>query len=328
MAGHTQHKQMIAYGPVPSRRLGQSLGINNIPPKACTYSCAYCQIGRTTDVEVNRRVFYQPGQVLEAVRSKVEKAREAGERIDYLTFVPDGEPTIDLNLGDEIDRLKDLGTRIAVITNASLIWRPDVQEDLRKADWLSLKVDTAREDTWRRVNRPHRALELDAILDGLTEFARNFEGELTIETMLIGGINDSTEQAEEMADFLVGVAPEKAYIAIPTRPPAEKWAQSPTEEALNSFYQVIRASVERTEYLIGYEGDAFAFTGSAEEDLLSITAVHPMREEAVDKLLSRAGADWSVADDLVKQGELTATEYKGNTYFLRTFSGRHGKQPS
>ncbi len=328
MSGHTQYEQMIAYGPVPSRRLGQSLGINNIPPKACTYSCAYCQIGRTTDVEVNRRAFYQPGHVFEAVRLKVEKAREAGERIDYLTFVPDGEPTIDLNLGDEIDGLKDLGIRVAVITNASLIWRPDVQEELREADWVSLKVDTTREDTWRRLNRPHRMLELDAILDGLTEFARNYEGELTTETMLIGGINDSAEQAEEMADFLFGVAPEKAYIAIPTRPPAESWAQPPTEEALNSFYQVIRKNVERTEHLIGYEGNAFASTGNVREDLLSITAVHPMREEAVERLLSRAGADWSVVEDLVKQGELSATGYKGNTYFLRSLSGRHGKQRS
>jgi len=105
---------MIAFGPVPSRRLERSLGINNIPPKVCTYSCVYCQLGRTIKMKVERGAFYEPDEILQDVHDKVEKAREAGEAIDYLTFVPDGEPALDINLGREIELLRPLGIKIAV----------------------------------------------------------------------------------------------------------------------------------------------------------------------------------------------------------------------
>jgi len=160
---------MIAFGPVPSRRLGRSLGINNIPPKVCTYSCVYCQLGRTIKMQVERRAFYEPEDILRDVQDKVEKAREAGESVDYLTFVPDGEPTLDINLGREIELLRPLGIKIAVITNSSLIWREDVREALMKADWVSLKMDSVREEVWRRINRPHGSLQLTSILDGALE---------------------------------------------------------------------------------------------------------------------------------------------------------------
>ena len=124
---------MIAYGPVPSRRLGQSLGINNIPPKVCTYSCVYCQVGRTIDMQAERSAFYEPDDILKEVESSVQKAVDAGERIDYLTFVPDGEPTLDLHLGREIEMLQHLERKIAVITNSSLIARPDVRDELMKS---------------------------------------------------------------------------------------------------------------------------------------------------------------------------------------------------
>lgn len=112
---------MLAFGPIPSRRLGRSLGINNIPSKNCTYSCIYCQLGQTFKKNFERRKFHEPKEILNAVRNKIIKVEELGEKIDYLTFVPDGEPTLDINLGIEIDLLKDLGIKIAVITNSSLI---------------------------------------------------------------------------------------------------------------------------------------------------------------------------------------------------------------
>jgi wyosine [tRNA(Phe)-imidazoG37] synthetase (radical SAM superfamily) len=138
---------MIAFGPVPSRRLGRSLGINNIPPKVCTYACVYCQVGRTTEMTIGRRTFYDPDEVLQDVQEKISKSDEAGEPIDYLTFVPDGEPTLDTNLGREIDLLTPLGIPIAVITNNSLLSRQDVRDDLVGADWVSLKVDAVGERT-------------------------------------------------------------------------------------------------------------------------------------------------------------------------------------
>ncbi|MBN1956413.1 MAG: radical SAM protein [Anaerolineae bacterium] len=315
----------IAFGPVPSRRLGQSLGINNIPPKICTYSCVYCQLGSTLQMQVDRQVFYAPDQVLAHVQRKVANAQEKGEAIDYLTFVPDGEPTLDVNLGREIATLRPLGVKIGVISNASLIWRQDVREELAQADWVSLKADAAAEKTWRRVNRPHRKLSLDAIQNGMLEFARQYTGVLVTETMLIDGVNDGEEDIRKVADLIARLQPARAYLAIPTRPPAETWVQLPGEDAINRAYQLLSERVEHVEYLIGYEGNAFAFTGDVEEDLLSITAVHPMREDAVDAFLARAGVDWVVVRRLVAQGQLVATEYGGRRFYLRRIKGRRDR---
>ncbi len=308
---------MIAFGPVPSRRLGRSLGVNNIPPKVCTYSCAYCQVGRTDKMSVERGAFYRPAELMDEVQDKVGKATELGEAVDYLTFVPDGEPTLDANLGREIELLRPLGVKIAVITNSSLIWRADVRETLAKADWASLKVDSTRDDVWRRVNRPHGALRLASILDGMIEFGKAFTGELVTETMLVRDVNDGDGAVREVADFLALLRPSTAYLSIPTRPPAEAWVQPPREDAINRAYQVFSEKIDRAEYLIGYEGTSFAFTGNVREDLLSITSVHPMREDAVEEFLRRAQADWALIDGLIDQGRLVDVEYEGKTFYMR-----------
>ncbi|HEM61046.1 MAG TPA: radical SAM protein, partial [Chloroflexi bacterium] len=211
----------LVFGPVPSRRLGRSLGINNVLAKICSYSCVYCQLGRTIKMSAERQEFYPPEEVVAAVTQRVEEARETGEQIDYLTFVPDGEPTLDINLGREIELLRPLGIPIAVISNSSLIWREDVRTELMGVDWVSVKVDAVREDVWRRVDRPHGSLSLDAILAGLRKFASAFPGELATETMLVRGVNDRPEYLVEVADFLSRLHPYAAYLAVPTRPPAE-----------------------------------------------------------------------------------------------------------
>jgi wyosine [tRNA(Phe)-imidazoG37] synthetase (radical SAM superfamily) len=308
---------VIAFGPVPSRRLGRSLGVNNIPPKTCTYSCVYCQLGRTVKMQVERSAFYEPEEILRDVQKKVERAKEVGESIDYLTFVPDGEPTLDVNLGREIDLLRPLGIKIAVITNSSLIWREDVRESLMKADWVSLKMDSVREEVWRRINRPQGALQLTAILDGALEFTQTFKGELATETMLVEGVNAGDDHIREVAGFSAGLRPATAYLSIPTRPPAEDWVHSPSEEAINRAYQIFSERIDPVEYLIGYEGNAFAFTGNVEEDLLSITSVHPMREDAVSEFLARAGADWAAVRNLIERGQLIEMAYEGHKFYMR-----------
>jgi wyosine [tRNA(Phe)-imidazoG37] synthetase (radical SAM superfamily) len=310
---------MIAFGPVPSRRLGQSLGINNIPPKVCSYSCIYCQLGRTRRMRTGRRRFREPDALVAAVGNKVKAAERAGERIDYLTFVPDGEPTLDSDLGWTIRSLRPQGIPVAVITNGSLIDREDVRADLAEADWVSLKIDAVREETWRRIDRPHGRLRLGPILDGMREFAVGFGGHLVTETMVLEDINDAEAELRATAEFVGELGPATAYLAIPTRPPAEAWAQPATEEAIGRGYEVFRAWHPRVELLIGYEGDVFASTGDPEEDLLSITAVHPMREEAVRRLLERAGAAWDLVSDLVRRGQLVEVAYGTHRYFMRSF---------
>jgi wyosine [tRNA(Phe)-imidazoG37] synthetase (radical SAM superfamily) len=274
-------------------------------------------------MQVERQGFYNPDRVLREVRDKVEKAQEKGESIDYLTFVPDGEPTLDLNLGREIEGLRPLGIKIAVISNASLVWRDDVREELAKADWVSLKADAASEEIWRRVNRPHKSLQLDAIQEGMLAFAQDYDGVLCTETMLVDGINDGEDAIAEVADFLAHLKPDRAYLAIPTRPPAEPWAQAPGEETINQAYQIVSKRVNHVEYLIGYEGTAFAFTGDIEEDLLSITSVHPMREDAVREFLERAEGEWETVRRLMSEEKLVEVKHGGHRFYLRKLNRHH-----
>jgi wyosine [tRNA(Phe)-imidazoG37] synthetase (radical SAM superfamily) len=315
-------ENMLAFGPVPSRRLGRSLGINNVPPKVCSYGCVYCQVGRTREMTNERRAFFQPAEILESVREKVKEAQAADERIDFLTFVPDGEPTLDINLGQHIALLRPLGFPIAVITNASLVWREDVHQELARADWISLKIDAVQEATWHRINRAHRKLSLKPILKGARTFAETFRGKLVTETMLVADVNDSETDLEAVARFLGELQPAKAYIATPTRPPTETWVRPVDDGTLIHAYHTFAERVQEVEYLIKYEGEAFASLGNTSEALLSILAVHPMRENAVLSFLSRAGANSELPEHLVESGLLKKVSYRGKSFYIRRTSGR------
>lgn len=318
---------MIAFGPVPSRRLGRSLGINNIPPKICTFACVYCQLGRTIQLRIKRQNYYSPDEVFRAVQQKVKSAAEKGETIDYLTFVPDGEPTLDINLGREIELLRSLDIPIAVITNSSLIWQEDVRRDLLLADWVSLKIDAAEEDIWRQVDRPYHSLNFPAIMEGIQTFSQTFKGILATETMLIKNLNDDERVIRETAAFIASLHPHTAYLAVPTRPPAESYAIPPGEDLLTQAFHQFSQRIERVEYLIGYEGNAFAHTGNAREDILSITAVHPMRKDAVEIFLKDAGEDWGLIQRLIEAGDLVEEEFNGKQFYLRKLKKIKGISP-
>lgn len=316
---------MIAYGPVPSRRLGRSLGVNNIPPKFCTYACVYCQLGRTPNMRVKRERFHGSEEVVKSVKTKVTQAEEKGERVDYVAFVPDGEPTLDIDLGREIDLIRELGVKIAVISNASLMWKEDVRDELSRADWVSVKVDAVREDTWHRINRPHGSLSLEEILEGIRDFSRSFGGELATETMLVEGLNDNVEELNGIAEFIAEVEPAVSYISIPTRPPAETWVKAASEDRINAAYQILSSKGVETECITGYEGTAFASTGNVEEDLLSITSVHPMREDAVREFLAKAKAEWELVENLIEGDWLVAVDYEGRKFYVRKLGTDRGK---
>ena len=310
---------MIVYGPVPSRRLGQSLGINHIPPKVCSYSCCYCQLGRTDKMQIERQEFYSPQTICSEVEQKLQQLRQSGQRVDYLTFVPDGEPTLDLNLGKEISMLKQFRKKIAVITNASLLWREDVRRDLAEADWVSVKIDAVDAEIWRLVDRPHGALDLSTILAGVADFARQYKGKLVTETMLVDGLNDSAEALEKLAEVLAQVRPEIAYLLVPTRPPAESNVRRPSQDRLLVAARTIRrAAGVKVEWITGDEQeDGFFSTGNIVEDLLSITAVHPLRSEIVDEMMKNRPNGETLVDELVKQGLLLEFWYEGKKFFRK-----------
>ncbi len=308
---------MKVFGPVPSRRLGKSIGINNIPPKKCTYSCIYCQLGRSPKMVARRQGFYPPKELLVEVKEKIKNAAAKNETIDYLTIVPDGEPTLDQYLGELLDLLKPLHIKTAVITNSTLMDLPEVRGDLLRADWISVKVDAVRESVWRKINRPHRMIRLGALLEGIGEFSKDFKGQLTTETMLVKDVNDDTQSIEDTASFIKTIHPSVSYLSIPTRPPAEKWAVAPHESTINQAYQIFADRLLHVEYLIGYEGNQFACTGNIEEDILSITSVHPMREDAVKAYLEKANGEFSTIEKLIKEKKLIISEYNKNRFYSR-----------
>lgn len=313
---------MIVFGPIPSRRLGRSLGINNIPPKICSYSCVYCQIGTTNSMSIDRKEFYPCDEIVKEVSDKVKQLQSDNERIDFLTFVPDGEPTLDNNIGEEIDLLKPLGIKIAVITNSSLLWHEKVRKDLLNADWVSVKIDTVDKNIWHKIDRPNGKLELQKILYGIESFALEYQGTLVTETMLVKGLNDNPKSLNKTAEFISKIKSDKSYILVPTRPPAEKFVESPTAENINIGYQIFNEALNNVELLIGNEGTDFTYSSDAEKELLSILAVHPMRSDAVEMFLEKANLGWELVRNLISKNILMEVSYSGKTFFVRNIKSK------
>ena len=314
----------IAFGPVRSRRLGWSLGINNVPPKTCSYSCVYCQVGPTDRASLERQAFFEPGSIVAAVRERLGECRAVGQSVDYATFVPDGEPTLDRSLGDAIRGVAALGPPVAVLTNGSLLWHEDVRAALAAADWVSIKVDTIDEAMWRRLDRPVGSLRLETVLEGMRRFGAEYCGELVTETMLVAGLNDDEAALRRTAAFVSALDPMRAYVAIPTRPPAERWVRAPSQAVARRAADIFRAADVPTSCLseeIDECQESFAAATDPAHGLLGIVAVHPMTERAARAYLARSGADWSVAQALLDSGRIVAVRHARQTYLRGALRG-------
>jgi wyosine [tRNA(Phe)-imidazoG37] synthetase (radical SAM superfamily) len=184
-----------------------------------------------------------------AVRERVERVRKLGDPVDHLTFVPDGEPTLDLHLGRTIELLRPLRVPIAVLSNGSLLWQPDVRHDLASVDWVSIKVDSVSEAVWRAHNRPDASLSLREVLEGMQHFAADARGALVTETMLVRGSNDSLAELEATADFVATLSPATAYLSLPVRPPCEPWVEPPDVHWVEYACEVFGQRVGRVELL-------------------------------------------------------------------------------
>ena len=303
---------MIIFGYVKSRRLGKSLGINNLPKKYCTYSCVYCQVGRTKNLTIKRDEFYSPSEIYDEVKKYFERFKN---KIDYITFVPNGEPTLDINLGKTAKLLKKFG-KVAIITNSSLIWDDKVKENLLNFDLVSFKIDTVNEKLWRFINRPHKALNLNLILENLLKFREIFRGHIITETMLINNIE---YDLEEISRFLGKLKPALAYISIPIRPPAEKWVKPANEEILSKAYFIFSKTV-KTKFLTHVEDKDFGITDDVVKDILSISSVHPLREEILREILKKHKSNFSVVKKLLEEGKLKIVVYKNQKFYIRKIS--------
>jgi wyosine [tRNA(Phe)-imidazoG37] synthetase (radical SAM superfamily) len=303
------------FGPVPSRRLGRSLGVNNLPGKQCSYSCIYCQAGPTTCLADSRRAFTAPEDLRADVEAALETARTKGVSIDFVSFVPTGEPTLDAGLGRAIAAIKRLGVRVAVITNGSLLWRSDVRDALALADWVSVKVDAVTDVAWRRINRPHRRLALDLVLDGVRAFARTHEGTFVTETMLVAGVNDAAEEIDRLSDEIAALKPSVAWLSVPMRPPAESWVSAPQAIRFDRAFEIFMSRIPDVRALLHPGTAPWHAIGADAQQLLAMAAVHPLRQSELEDVLGAAGATWSTVDALLQEGRLEAVEYDGQRFY-------------
>lgn len=307
----------FVFGPVPSRRLGKSLGINNIPVKQCTYSCIYCQIGYAKNIKPIRKEFYKPEEIINSLDQKIKQSPDLLQDVDYITLVPDGEPTLDMHLGRLIQLLQEYKKPLAIITNGSLLWKEEVRDDLMELDLVSVKVDAIQEKHWRFINNPNEYLHLHKVLDGIQDFSESYKGKLLTETMLI----DNTDyDFEKLGNFLANLRNlDKSYIAIPTRPPAFQWVRPAKESVINKAYQILSGIVgsNKVELLLGSEGNDFYFSGDVEQDILSITALHPIEESTLKTILAKLDCTWQIVENLLKQNQLIKIPYNENYFYLR-----------
>jgi wyosine [tRNA(Phe)-imidazoG37] synthetase (radical SAM superfamily) len=188
-----------------------------------------------------------------------------------------------------------------------------------EADWVSVKVDATDELTWKKVNRPYSSVELKKVLEGIRQFASVYEGKLHTETMLVKNYNDSPEQVQQTALFIAEVNPETAYLSIPIRPPAVEEVKPATEESITMSWQIFSNAGIKTELLTGFEGTDTGITGNAFEDILNITAVHPLREDTMKELLKKENTDMAVLESLVFMRLIKKTKYKGMNYYVRSY---------
>jgi wyosine [tRNA(Phe)-imidazoG37] synthetase (radical SAM superfamily) len=219
------------YGPIPSRRLGRSLGVDPIPLKTCNWNCIYCQLGRSMPM-TNERREYIPR---EAILAEVEEtlAHLSVDAIDFISLVGSGEPTLHSGIGWLIREIKQrTEIPVAVITNGALMHRADVRAELAAADVVMPTVSAGSIDLYRRIHRPHPDVQFSAMLDGLSAFRAMYRGQLWVEVMLMQGINDTEDALRELQKVLADIQPDQVHILLPDRPPAEPWVQPADQEGV------------------------------------------------------------------------------------------------
>ncbi|MCD6577798.1 MAG: radical SAM protein [Anaerolineaceae bacterium] len=277
------------YGPVPSRRLGQSLGIDPVPLKTCNWNCVYCQLGRTRPLTNKRSVFFPPEDIISQVKEAL-KAHKPGE-IDWITFVGSGETMLNSSIGWLICEVKTL-TRIpvAVITNGSLLYLPEVRQELATADAVLPSLDAGNAKLYQQINRPYPELTFETLVDGLIAFREEYKGKYWMEVMLVRGMNDSEKALKEITSILARIKPDEIHIVQPDRPPVETWVQPTGEEGLIRA-RAILGDIAKVIHPISGSFDLSGY-GNLVDAIVGIITRHPMRESELVETLKK----WSSKD--------------------------------
>ncbi len=302
------------FGPVPSRRLGQSLGIDPAPLKTCNWNCVYCQLGRSLPLTNERREYF-PREEIIAEFEQALASHQPGE-IDWVTFVGSGETTLHAGIGWLIRQVKALTCLpVAVITNGSLLYLPEVRLELSPADAVLPSLDAGNAKLYRQINRPHPEVSFKRLVEGLVVFRKEYQGKLWVEIMLVRGLNDTEAALIEIAAALKRVQPDEVHILQPDRPPVETWVQPPAEEGLLRA----RAILGEIARVIHPASGSFDLSGaeSLVEAVVGIITRHPMREDVLIETLKHfsPGDVTATLVALEKSGKAQVVERYGTRFW-------------
>lgn len=270
------------YGPVPSRRMGRSLGISPIPKGHCNYSCIYCQLGRTKNMTNKRTNYFNYKDIAREFKTYLDDEID----FDVATIVGEGEPLLYSKLGCLINEIKSLTDKpVAVITNGSLMYDSNVRKELKNADIILPSLDACNEEIFRKINRAHGNIKFNDVIDGLRTFSKEYNGQLWIETMMIKGINDNRDCLLEFKKLLNTINYHRLYINSPVRPPAEDFAKQPSKESINEAISILGGiSIDK----LVSEG----FYSKIKDDyeaVLSIIKRHPMNQFEIKSFIEKRG---------------------------------------
>lgn len=291
-----------------------SLGVSPIPDKTCNYRCVYCQLGRTTHFTNTRQEFFPHKTIFRELQASLHRI----DKLDYITFVGEGEPTLYKKIGFLIKKTKDITSYpICVITNSSLLHNKRVQKALKLVDVVLPTFDAGNKYLFRRINRPHNTIHFNQLVEGLQQFRKEFDNQIWIEIMLIKGVNDSPKILEEIRTYLDHFHPDQVQINTPTRPPTEKWVQAPNEDVLRQAQVILEAT---TTLPLNEAGEInVSLFNTPEEALSEITKRHPLRWEQalgiVAKLTDQSAEP--ILQNLIASEQLRTFEYRGRLFVYR-----------
>ncbi|MGB9894249.1 MAG: radical SAM protein [Candidatus Saccharicenans sp.] len=299
------------YGPVPSRRLGYSLGVDLLPFKTCSLSCIYCQLGRTKKTTVRRHQFFSEKQILEEIRDFLK----TGVRVDFITFSGSGEPTLSRSIGWLIRKIKKI-TRIpvAVLTNSTLLSRAAVRKDLVAADIVVPSLDAATQKIFEKINRPHPSLKSEKIIEGLIKFRQQFKGQLWLEILLVKGINDSPAHLQKLKKVVEKIKPDKIHLNTVVRPPAESRAQPLSQDELQKIKEFFG---DRAEVVAGFrKKEQDRAPADIAQAILSIVRRRPVSLEDLEHSLGLTREELSLSlQQLLDSGQVKRVVYQDRYYY-------------
>lgn len=241
------------YGPVPSRRLGRSLGVDLLPAKICSYNCVYCQLGNVRATTVKRRAYRTADKIMEQLMQRLAD----DIAVDCITLAGSGEPTLNSDIGRVIKEIKArTALPVVVLTNGSLLWDPKVRDALMPADIVIPSLDAHNAELFKTINRSHAAIDFNRMVDGMITFAGEFPGELWLEIFIMEGINDSLQDAEAFLSLVKKIGPDKIYVNTAVRPPAEDFVKPVSDERIAEFHNILDGRPQQDVCFTGARSDA------------------------------------------------------------------------